>query len=369
MVHACADSEGGTDAVKEVHGDDYHLRLDSGFRADWDGHTIFGSTLHLQKLWGDSSQDDEAKIGLAELYLDIRNIGFLPLSLKAGRQRLSQGRGLLLSDEEREWHFDGIDLTYGTFPSSLRMLAARRAHISPDTPIEWVGLLSYKYAPRTVYMRECEVYGGAVFFDNSGYLFPFGARFEMLLSPQVEAWSELILQTGENPARETVNALLADIGAEYSPSWLPLQPKLLARATYASGGSDGERRDFVPMMDEGVGGVVLRPRLSNIQVYESRIGFNPSEAVKLECSFFRYLRNSARHGSAGKSGWLHEGFTVPASAENRDLGWEANLSLELQTGENLTFRLTAGLFSFGSAFDAVEESEAVEALLEMVWRY
>ncbi len=364
-----ADTADGADNEEKGYGDEYHFRLRAGIVADWDRDISLASTIQVQGVWDDDDRDADADFGLAELYFDFRNIGFLPLSSKLGRQRLLHGRGILISDEDHEWYFDALDFNYGTFPSTLRLLAARRAHVSPVTPLEWIGLLSLKYEPQTPYLRESEIYGGAVLTENSRLFFPVGVRLEMMLSPEIEAWTELVFQGGNSLEQKSVRAMLADAGLVYSPPWTRFEPAVHARATYASGTGDKDRSDFVPMMDHGIGGIVLRPRLTNVQVYESSASFEPLERAKIECSFYRYLRNSATEGLVGRSGWVYDGLTAPTGAQSRDLGWEANLSLQWRASEDLSFRFIAGIFGFGPAFDTVKENEVIEGWLEVVWRY
>ena len=349
--------------------EEYHFLLLAGIDADWDNDIQASFKIQSQGLWAERDEGDRLETGIGEAFFDARSIGFLPISARLGRLRLQSGRGLLLSDAESAWGFDAADIAYDNFPCSYRILAGRTTRLSPETDIEWVGMAGLTHEPRTPFIRAISLYAAAADSYSSHQFYPLGARIETALNPQMDLWSEFAWEEGSNPEGEDLAAWIVDAGSEFRIMQGLPGPALTARATLASGASGDSRRDFEPLMDRDIGGVVLRPRLSNIEIFELGASGRPMTRARIECSLYGYRRRNPDEGVAGKEGWIYDGITAPASDSSRDLGWELDLGLEYAVDEHLTFRATAGYFKFGSAYDTVEDEYVLEGWLEMIWRY
>ena len=368
-VSVLENSENTSEKTREETDNAYHYRLRAGCEARWDTSLTLGTTIQAQGRWDDRS-DDRSEPGVSEAYLGMNNIAFLPISAKLGRQSLLLGRGLLISDWQKEWSFDALDLRYDPFPYVWGLTAARTARISPDTRLEWIGLGRFSYEPQLPPLRQTTLYGGRVESYGGETFGLAGTRAELALSPDLSCWAEIAFQNGNAPSGRELAAWIGDIGAEYEFDSWDAEPVVKFRATTASGGEGDVERDFVAMMDRRIGGIVLRPILSNIQIYQLG-GFCPlGKDAKLGLDIFQYRRNEAEAGVVGESGWMYEGFLTPASAESRDLGWEANISCELKTREHITLRISGGMFDLGPAYAATASDDRVfEGWIEMVWNY
>lgn len=349
--------------------DDYHFRLLTGLRAGWDDDIAANLKIQSQGLWENRNEGDQLETGIAEAFINARSIGFLPLSARLGRLRLQSGRGLLLSDDENDWGFDAADAVCDGFPFTYRLLGGRTSRLSPETDIEWLGMGILKYEPRTPFLRALSLYAGAVDSYSSNRFYPLGVRIEAALNPEMNIWSEFAWESGRNPQGDQLAAWIADAGSEYIFRRKAFNPAVSLRATVASGAGGDDRRDFEPLMDRGIGGVVLRPRLSNIQILQMNASFRPIDRIGVDYSIYSYRRYRSDAGVVGRGGWVYEGITVPADGTSRDLGLEMDLGLDYRVDEHLSLRATAGYFKFGSAYNRVAEEYLLEGWLEMIWRY
>lgn len=136
------------EASRPVEDDNrYHYRLRVGAEGRWESGLKLGGTIQSQGLWDDRGEGDRSEPGISEAYLGLENIGFWPVSAQIGRQSLTLGRGLLLSDYEKDWSFDSIEAEYDAFPYTWGFLIGRTSHLSPETDLEWLGVLRSKYEP------------------------------------------------------------------------------------------------------------------------------------------------------------------------------------------------------------------------------
>lgn len=355
------------DVQQETQG--YSFRLLAGLLTEWEDGVAAELTIQSQGLWDDHENGDRLETGIAEAYISAESIGFMPLSASIGRQRLDAGRGLLLSAIDNDWTFDALDLRYSTLANTFSIKAGRTVSLSPVTDLEWIGIASIIFEPQTPFLRELEIYGGAVESYSGEVFAPYGIRVESALSPELEVWSEITAESGKTPAGTDLTAWIADIGAEYELAGANTDTTLQTRYTIASGGAGQSRQDFAPMMDRGIGGVVMLPSLSNIQIYQIGLGFDLSDRTELGLDLYQYRRHVADEGAVGRRDWGNHGITAAADSNSRDLGWEADIRLETQVRPELTLRLTAGYFEYGRAYQTVADENALEGWIELIWHY
>jgi hypothetical protein len=363
-----AASAADADAQPNSESEDY-FRLTAGVKAGWADGFELGAALLSQGLQDDPRYGDRSETGISEAYLSAENIGFTPLSAILGRQALLKGRGLLLGDDDTQWRFDAADMRYSAFSSALALTLARTVRLSTATDIEQLGLIAVKYEFATPYIRELELYGGAVESYSGETLFPGGARLELRLSPEIELWSEAVAETGRNPRGGQVEAWLADLGIEYRPTGAAWSPAATLRGTLASGASGESESDFVPLMDSGVGGVALRPYLSNIQVWQLGLECRPQERMTLACDLYHYRRLQAESGVAGREDWLYDSLSLPADDSSRELAWELDLAASLELRPELSLELTGAYLLLGQAYDYSGEDDLLKFRMELKWSY
>ncbi len=361
--------DAGTPPLSIETKDKHYFRLRAGAEAGWESGVAAGFALQAVGLWSGANGDDDVDAGVPETWLALSEIGYLPLSVTVGRQSIQFGRGLLVSDFEHAWSFDAIRAQYDAFPVAWEIMAGQPTHLSPDTPLKRVGLARMTHEPSASLVRERELCGGVLEARDGAMIFPFGGRLELMPSPELLVWSEFVYETGETLCKDSLSAWIGDLGCEYSFRKVDFRTVFRTRWTSASGDGANGGRDFIPMMDRGVGGMILRPRLSNIHILQIGVELPVTQWARVCLDAYGYRRYEAENGAVGIAGGIYEGLTIPANDGSRDLGWETNIAFDLEYKEGSLFRVAAGLFRFGDAYGDVPENEVFEVRVEVVWKY
>jgi len=366
--HAMVELSGGSSHATRDTFERY--RLQARAEGEWDNGVKAALTLQSEGFAHRALEEDASVQSIAEAALHFSHIGFLPLSASLGRQTLHQGRGLLLSAEDRAWSFDGVRLRADLFPRRWELLAGRVTSISPDSTLDWITLASLHHEPPRPPLGTGTLYAGAAG-GNEGPLLIAGARAEWLFTPAWSGWSEGALQGGEAPDGTRLGAWITDLGLEARGEDRIGQPSSTLQWTFASGDRDERegKREFVPMMDQGYGGMVLRPRLANLHILAWRNGFKAFRSVHVGLEGYAYFQHQPQIAVPGRAGWAHEGLQVPSNGTSRELGWEVNLVADIQLAEEASARIGIGRFEPGAGYRGIMNAHHTELAVELAWRY
>ncbi len=313
--------------------------------------------------------DDTTVKGVSEAVIHFFHIGFLPVNASIGRQHLHLGRGLIISDEDRAWSFDSLHLSADIFPRRLDLSAGRIAHVSPESDLKHFASVSWHYEPPRPPLGKGTLYAVAAG-DSSNALYIGGTRAEWLLSPSWSAWSEGALQTGEAPGKRTVAAWITDGGILWHSETAPSNPSLSWRWTFASGADDSlDKRGFEPMMDQGFGGMVVKPRLSNMHVLALQTGINPTNSLRLGLEGYAYIQHQPSTEAPGRIDRTNEGTRISPNGQDRLLGWELNILTEVQLSEDASASFGVGRFQPETGYRDIMSAPHIEWAAAIEWRY
>jgi len=338
-------------------------RLRVSLHADWTDMVTTRVTAQGTGLWGRRERDDEWLTALSEGYLELHNPGFSPLSLKAGRQYLHFGNGLIITDHEKDWSFDCARIAYDAFPARIDVLYASVAHLSPDTPVDHLWWANARHEFQDAAGREAEAYVGSFSLHDDGRPLLLGVRSTLYASPRWRAAGEAAYEFGTGPGDEALSAFAADGSVERLFPDTPAEPSLQARWTFASGDSSSDGQStFIGALHHEDWGRVLSPRLSNIHVFALRALCRPAPKTTLSLELFDYRQSKAVADPASDANLNNGGFTVVAGGEHRHLGNEVNVVLGYEWSEACRLQLYAGHFMPGDAYDGQPGDETASEI-------
>ena len=278
--------------------------------------------------WG---SDDDAIFEAGESFIKMENMAMTPLSISAGRQSLSWGRGLLFSDENRDHLFDTGAAVWDTLPHRLEMFYAAPAITVFDSPVHhlWLARWFYQADGRS----SAEVFGGAMSLEDDGKAALAGLRGVYAPGPAWETWSELAGEAGDRNSETDLSALVADLGIALNFS----KGRWQSSWTWASG-SDGEEHSFVPLFNGEHWGRLYDPPLSGIHIFTVSGVLEITKALKLSAEGFGY--------------W---------DAQNGDrLGRELDVSATFALSETLSVELGGCMFFTDEALRAMDDNTQSE---------
>ena len=161
-------------------------RLEIGLRGEpRDDIQIRLSVMSVAR-WGSV---DDAIFEAGETGVKIENIAMLPLSIAAGRQTISWGRGLLFSDQDKDHLFDMANVSWDTLPHRFDLLHADPALTVLDSPVNHLWLARWFYQAKA--RSSVELFGGAMSLEEDGGAALAGLRGVWASGPLWETWIEM----------------------------------------------------------------------------------------------------------------------------------------------------------------------------------
>ena len=284
-------------------------------------------------------------------FVRLENPLYLPLSLEAGRLTYGDGDGLLFSERDSVWLFDGGGLSYDVPDRQAGIRYIQPAHTSPDSMIRQVLWADYEEQWDVVH---AQLYGGWLQLEHDGDAGAFGGRLQVETGPL----SAVIEGVGQSGSREKGETLLAGLGActlvyqladGRQKSW-----QVSGRGTYATGGGANERHAFIPMFNYNDDwGQVFSPDLSNIAVLEGGIGQQPAldeRGVRLLVRGYAQAQQRVQCMSSGQLGM--GGYSMETGGESRWLGMEVDGEVWFHVRDSVRVEVSGGYFGAGDAYDS-----------------
>lgn len=338
-------------------------RVRLALHADWTDQVSTRITGHADSLWGRTGCDDRLAAGLSEAWLELHNLAFSPLSLKAGRQHLHYGGGLVISGRNEDWDFDAARLVYDALPTSADLVYGSVTHLSPDSEVDHFWRAGIRREFEGGPLRDLEAYAGTFSLAEDGRPVLLGARAAARGSPCWRSAAEAAYECGEGPGGRDLSAFLADFAVERRFPQAAAAPAIRLGWTHASGDrtEDGQRT-FVGLLNHEEWGRVFSPRLSNIHIFSLRGSLTPAPGILLAIELYSYGQARAFAAVAADGRLENGGYLVTTAGEERHLGDEADLVVEYTWRERLTFRTYAGHFVPGEAYDGQPGDEIASEL-------
>jgi len=317
-------------------------------------------------------------------------LDFSPVWVQAGRRFFGVGQGLAYSNVG-----DGIELSASGGVWSLLGFASRSVPHEPNIDLTVPG---GKHSGRTFYGIEGRyigipnrgIYGFLVvqrddadeepitptqdFAYNSEY---FGIGSEGTAIANVRYAAEVIFETGESftsltDEKQTIRAWAMDVSLVYDVQ-APFQPTIYGEYTFGSGDADrlsvtdtiagnavGRDRNFL-YFGYLPTGYALSPRVSNLRMLKVGVAIKPLEGfarfkdLTISADLYRYFKDEKNGGV----------FDVQASASERDIGMEVDLTLSWPILSDLSMAVEYGHFEPGEAYPvtANDDSEYLSVAL------
>ena len=355
-------SDAGADAAgNQVTGSSQFIvqRTRVSVEADLADHVLAVVTLKAEGNWGQASSDVAGRtwgVGVQEAYVQLRELFYTPATLKAGRQFLNYGGGLILSSANQNYTFDAGRLVLDYHPLVIDVVAGQLCNPQAVSPASTRGqadllFVNAKYEVSSSVIKNVEAYFGWMPQDSSwvNTLDPkascsspivIGLRSDMAPTENVAASLEGAYELGDNGGNGSVlpgqiSAWLAKAAVKWSPKGVSLSPSVNASYTFASGGGANGRNSFVPWFDDvdGMNGYLFQPQLSNIQIINLGGSIKPCANTTLALQGFYYLKtdkNVAVYSNPnvdfGGPGFANQATLVGASGAqlvgSREVGWE-----------------------------------------------
>lgn len=283
--------------------------------------------------WG---ADDNALLEAGESFVKGENIAMTPLSVSAGRQALSWGRGLLFSDENRDHLFDMASVCWDTLPHRFDLLLADSALTVFDSPVNRLGLVRWFY--QSAGRSSAEIFGGAMSLEDDGATALAGARGALASGPAWETWAELAGEAGERNSETDLAALMADLGIVRRFS----KGRIQTSWTWASG-SDDEVNSFVPLFNGEQWGRLYDPPLSNIHVFTASATRDLPGGASLSAEYFSY--------------WQAD--------DGERLGCEVDLAAACDLSDSLAVEMSGCLFFTDGALRPMDDNTQSEIRFQL----
>ena len=339
-------------------------------------------TLKAAGNWGQLSSDQAGRtwnIGVAEAFVQFRELFGTPATLAAGRQYLNYGTGLILSSFDQLYSFDAGRLVLDYQPLTIDLVCAQTANDQSGaaTPVGGQSDLVFvnaKYEARGSVVPVVEGYFGWAPQSGSPQKFALsanspspllvGLRADLALAEGLTASVEGAYEFGDAglPVGNTKNlsAFLANAVVKYRLQNVAWAPVLNAAYTYAQGGGSGLRHDFVPWFDmaPGYNGYVLAPALSNIQIFNLGAAVQPAANLTLAAQGYYYLRAdsgsdvfsnpNADFGGPAFVNNLNNAIGAGSAAASilnaREVGWEMDAIVGYDYSQAVRCQLVYGAF-------------------------
>ena len=339
-------------------------------------------------------------------------INLFPVGLLAGRKQFRDDRGW--------WYDNQLDVAQLQYNSTLvtaevsyggRLIDERVISETQNIGFEdsefLIGHLDYQFYYQhhlqafALYQNDDfsnnnigRVVGGGSSFNPELDLLWLGFRFNGLFSlpdrSKLNYWADFatvngserdFITTNLSPTRKSITRI-RDIdvsygyGVDFGLAWKAANNSWGLAVNYAFGSGDNSENDRQssyrqPAISNNKGrvlgenryriyGELLRPELSNLQLFSLTAGRRLNDYYWLQAIYFHYWQIEADEELDASN------FIVSPNGENKEIGNEIDLILVATWNENINAELTLSGFRAGSAFDNAAESKyAYKALLEI----
>jgi len=306
--------------------------------ADLEDHVLVVVTLKAEGIWGQDPSDSAGRttaVGVQEAYVQLRELFYTPATLKAGRQFLNYGDGLILSSANQNYTFDAGRLVLDYHPLVIDVVAGQVSNPQGANPNQTLGqtdllFLNVKYDGGDSAVKAVEAYFGwmpqdgqwmAGTYDDAGALkvdangnplrnyraldvnhnnpspMIIGLRTDLAPVEGLTMSLEGAYELGDNggfgsTAAGNLSAWLAKAAVKYSMKNVTLAPSFNASYTFASGGGANGRNSFLPWFDDvdGYNGYLFQPQLSNIQIINLGASIKPCANTTLAVQGYYYMK-------------------------------------------------------------------------------
>jgi hypothetical protein len=342
------------------------LRLTVGARADWDSGAAIRLAVSAEGFDEDEQERSDIRGELTEAALSLDRIAYSPISAALGRFSIDDGRGgLLFSGRDDAWRFDGLSLRYDAWPTTLEAAGFAVAEWTGKTPLRQGTRLAISHDPESVLLQRAEAFA-ALFGSGGGTPVAGGAAWTLAPAPGLSIDALAAYQDGRAPDGRKLSAWIADAALRADPA--SGSRGFLLRWTWASGSErEGGKADALPLFDEGVGGPVLSPALSNLHLFEAGASLALPGNRRAGLSLFWYLQDRPRAGPAGQNRLREPGLQRPADGESRRLGAELAGVFATPLGERITWNATAGIFWPGPAYEDSGREPISKLRTDITW--
>lgn len=350
--------------------------------ADLEDHVMVVVTLKAEGLWGSDnmiSQDAGAgepfegvvnrawAVGINEAYVQMNQAFYSPATVKLGRQYLNYGRGLILSSNEGEYNFDAARLVLDYYPLTIDLVGASLVN---DQSFQSVGnsegaadllFANARYELTDSLLKDIEVYAGWIaqhprgpISSGSPFYTPIfaaaspwiiGVRGDLNITKNLTTWFEGAYEGGADGYFDgNIEAFLLNIGGKFTFADVKMTPVINAGYTYASGGGKNEGGYFRPWFDytEGYNGYMLKPALSNIQIFNLGASIKPANNCTLGVQGYYYMM-------ANPNGVVFQNPNIDVSygyvaGYRREVGWGVDTTLGYDYSKDVRLQLVYGMF-------------------------
>ena len=354
--------------------------------ADLADHVMAVVTLKAEGAWGMTASDNPGRtwaVGVQEAYVQLRELFYSPATLKAGRQFLNYGDGLILSSANQNYTFDAGRLVLDYHPLVIDVVAGQICNpqaanapvVNQVTGQADLLFVNAKYEVSSSVVKAVEAYFGWMPTDSR-----FGA-YQSTLDPKISSPSPMILglrtdlapmegltaslegtyELGDSAGNGALNAKngqisawLAKAAVKYSPKGVALSPTINLSYTFADGGGANGRNSFVPWFDDvdGMNGYLFQPQLSNIQVINLGGSIKPCANTTLALQGFYYLKTDKKVNvysnpqvDFGGPGFANQAAsTAVAECASREVGWEIDTILGYDYSNDVRCQLVYAAF-------------------------
>ena len=364
--------------------------------ADLADHVLAVVTLKAEGNWGQVASDVAGRtwnVGVQEAYVQLRELFYSPATLKAGRQFLNYGDGLILSSANQNYTFDAGRLVLDYHPLVIDVVAGQLANpqaVSPQSTRGQTDLLflNVKYDGGSSVMKTFEAYfgwmpqdganmnaaGTQVFSSLDAYQqspspMVIGLRTDLAPTEGLTASLEGVYELGDAAgpgsgalvpaANGQISAWLAKAAMKYTVK-SAMSPTINASYTFASGGGLNGRNSFAPWFDDvdGMNGYLFQPMLSNIQIINLGGSIKPCANTTLALQGFYYLKADKKVGVASNPNvdfggpafsnlanmQALTGATVVNQTGSREVGWEIDTILGYDYSNDVRCQLVYAMF-------------------------
>lgn len=374
-------SDAGCDGTAQVTGSSQFIvqRTRISVEADLADHVMAVVTLKAEGNWGQASSDVAGRtwgVGVQEAYVQLRELFYTPATLKAGRQFLNYGDGLIISSANQNYTFDAGRLVLDYHPLVIDLVAGQVCNpqaVSPNSTRGQADLLflNAKYEVSGSAIKNVEAYFGWMPQDSAfvNTLDPkqscsspmiIGLRTDLAPMEGLTASLEGAYELGDNGGSGASNsgqisAWLAKAAVKYSPKGVAMSPTFNAAYTFAGGGGKEGKNSFVPFFDDvdGYNGYLFAPQLSNVQIFNLGASIKPCANTTLALQGYYYLKVDKKVcvysnpnmdvGGPGYANGATQGF-APAEAGSREIGWELDTIIGYDYSNDVRCQLVYAAF-------------------------
>ena len=336
----------------------------------WDTTLQLRFQWQAEGIWDGEKEGEGSYEALSESWINLADIAYLPLSLKVGRQFITDQQPLLFGGrQDADWLFDGGLFKVDLADRDWSLFAASPAHVAPDTP--WSGVASL-YTHRE-WGRRLESSLGVTGLEGEGEAWAtlFSAQAQVHVASAMELYVFSAVQGGELESGPHQAAWLLDLGAQKCFTKSFMQPGWVVQYTEASGDSDEDQsRAFRPLFNEEIFGRILSPRLSNVGITRAGLTLVPMDHISAGLDVRYYRQNKTSAAVVGQEQFQESGLLVPTSGASADLGWECTAHAEWTANEFMKTRAYASAFFHGDAYnEANVDSTTYEVRVSVLITY